>query len=216
MVKAIAGVASADVEGFVASLTQASVALGGIPARLEAARVHDVAFGKLVDAAKVRDAYHSRLPATGQNITEARELIAHMITQFGGEPVPDPAPLVTVPAQSAPEAVTESESESVEPEQAVSVGAESDSASDPAAPEQAVSVEAESESASDPTAPEQAVSAQADSESASEPAAPESAALEQAVTDHAPDLNLNPDPDPDPDPVTVSLPGPRTGQTADG
>jgi hypothetical protein len=152
VVKAIAGVATADVEGFVAGLTRASVALGGIPARLEAARVHDVAFGKLVDAAKVRDAYHSRLPATEQNIAEARELIAHIITQFGGEPVPDPEPinLVTVPAQAVPEAASES-----------------------AAPEQTVS---------DP------------------------ASLEQAT----------PDPDPDPDPVTVSLPGPRTGQTADG
>jgi hypothetical protein len=157
VVKAIAGIAVADVEGFVASLTQASVALGGIPARLEAARVHDVAFGKLVDAAKVRDAYHARLPATEQNIAEARELIAHMITQFGGEPVPDPEPIsvVTVPAQGGPESVVE-----------------------PAVPEQVV--------------PEQA--------------APDSASVEQST----------PDPDPDPDPVTVSLPGPRTGQTADG
>lgn len=167
MVKAIAGVAVADVEGFVASLTQASVALGGIPARLEAARVHDVAFGKLVDANKVRDAYHARLPATEHNIAEARELIAHIISQFGGEPVPDPEPinLVAVPAQGGPESV----SEPVVPEQAVS---------GQAVPEQAV--------------PEQVV--------------PDSASPEQSI----------PDPEPDPDPVTVSLPGPRTGQTADG
>lgn len=189
MVIAIAGVATADVEAFVAGLTQASVALGGIPARLEAARVHDVAFGKLVDAAKVRDAYHSRLPATEHNIAEARELIAHIIAQFGGAPVPDPEPItvVAVPAQAAagPEPETETEPES-------------------AAPEQAVSAQAEPESA----APEQT--------------APESAAPEQAVSDSvsaeqaAPDSDLDPEPNPDPDPVTVSLPGPRTGQTADG
>jgi hypothetical protein len=86
----IEGVAPAVVEGFLTSLTQASAALAAIPARLEAARVHDTAFGKLVDAAKVRDAYHERLPATGQNITEACELIAHFTAQFTGAPEQTP------------------------------------------------------------------------------------------------------------------------------
>ena len=102
MVVSIEGVAAADVEGFLASLTQASETLGAIPARLEAARVHDTAFGKLVDAAKVRDAYHQRLPATEQNIAEACELIRHLVTQFGGTP----GPVATLEAPSTDEPIS--------------------------------------------------------------------------------------------------------------
>lgn len=110
MVIAIEGVAPLAIEGFLTSLSQASEALGAIPARLEAARVHDTAFGKLVDAAKVRDAYHERLPATEQNIAEARELIGHLINQFNG--VPEPAPAVEPEPQPEPVIAADAEPDS--------------------------------------------------------------------------------------------------------
>ncbi|HEV2635327.1 MAG TPA: hypothetical protein VGX23_09295 [Actinocrinis sp.] len=94
----IEGVVPDAVPGFLAGLAQASETLAGIPARLEAARVHDAAFGKLIDAAKVREAYHQRLPATEVNITEARELIDHFLAQFGGKPLAAAA-AATVPGQ---------------------------------------------------------------------------------------------------------------------
>ncbi len=40
------------------------------------------AFGKLIDAAKVRDAYHDRLPATQVNLTEAREVAESFVAEF--------------------------------------------------------------------------------------------------------------------------------------
>jgi hypothetical protein len=86
----IDGVPQHSVPGFLAGLAQASETLGAVPARLEAGRVHDVAFGKLIDAAKVRDAYHQRLPATAENIAEARLLIDHFIAEFGGTPILTP------------------------------------------------------------------------------------------------------------------------------
>ena len=99
MAAQIEGVEAQAVPGFLASLAKASEALAAIPARLEAARVHDAAFGKLIDAAKVRDAYHQRLPATEHNIAEARALIGHYITQFGGT-----APPVETVSSAGPDA----------------------------------------------------------------------------------------------------------------
>ena len=97
----IEGVAHDAVPGFLAGLAQASERLGAIPARLEAARVHDAAFGKLFDAAKVRDAYHQRLPATEENITEARQLINHFLGEFGGTPLELPPEAVAAAAAGA-------------------------------------------------------------------------------------------------------------------
>lgn len=76
------GVEPAAVAGFISALNTASERLGGIAGRLEAARVHDAAFGKLVDAEKVRDAYHRRLPATEHNLAEARAVIDHFLGEF--------------------------------------------------------------------------------------------------------------------------------------
>ena len=76
------GVDPAAVSAFVAALDAARKTLLEVPARLEAARVHDDAFGKLIDAHKVRDAYHERLPATERNIGEACEIIDHLTGEF--------------------------------------------------------------------------------------------------------------------------------------
>ncbi|HEV3170148.1 MAG TPA: hypothetical protein VGZ32_07400 [Actinocrinis sp.] len=80
------GVDPAAVSAFVAALDAARTTLLEVPTRLEAARVHDDAFGKLIDAHKVRDAYHERLPATERNITEACEVIEHLTGEFAAVP----------------------------------------------------------------------------------------------------------------------------------
>jgi hypothetical protein len=80
--RALAGVESSAVAEFLSALRSASERLGGIAGQLEAARVHDEAFGKLIDAAKVRDAYHERLPATDHNLAEARDVIEHFLAEF--------------------------------------------------------------------------------------------------------------------------------------
>jgi uncharacterized membrane protein len=80
--RALAGVESSAVAGFLSALRSASEQLGGITQHLEAARVHDEAFGKLIDAGKVRDAYHERLPATEHNLAEARDVIEHFLAEF--------------------------------------------------------------------------------------------------------------------------------------
>jgi hypothetical protein len=49
---------------------------------LDAGTVHEHAFGKLVDAAAVRDAYHDRLPATKVNLAEAREVAESFTAEF--------------------------------------------------------------------------------------------------------------------------------------
>jgi hypothetical protein len=82
VIRALAGVDSAAVAAFIEALTSAYERLGGISAHLEAARVHDEAFGKLIDADKVRDAYHARLPATEHNIAEAQAVIDHFLAEF--------------------------------------------------------------------------------------------------------------------------------------
>jgi hypothetical protein len=91
-VRTLPGVEPAAVTTFVEALTSAAERLGGVAASLEAARVHDEAFGKLIDAAKVRDAYHKRLPATEHNLGEARAVIEHLLTEFTADASPMPAP----------------------------------------------------------------------------------------------------------------------------
>lgn len=69
-------------------------ALGGLEAgfsdfsaKLEAATVHEHAFGKLIDASKVREAYHDRLPATKLNLSEAGDVARDFLREFAA-PVP--------------------------------------------------------------------------------------------------------------------------------
>ncbi|MFL6116459.1 MAG: hypothetical protein ACJ786_34640 [Catenulispora sp.] len=71
-----------------AALQAAAAALREVPAKLEGARVHDFAFGKLFEAAEVRDAYHNRLPETEKDIAEACEVIGHFVSGLrGGHPI---------------------------------------------------------------------------------------------------------------------------------
>lgn len=82
---------------FVAALRAASAALADVPSKLEGARVHDAAFGKLFEAAEVRDAYHQRLPETEKDIAEAQEVIGHFVAGLeGGHPI-GPRVLPAVP-----------------------------------------------------------------------------------------------------------------------
>jgi len=76
------------VSAFVAALAAARTTLDAIPQRLEAARVHDEAFGKLIDAHKVCDAYHDRLPATEHNIDEACSILDQLTAEFAALPAP--------------------------------------------------------------------------------------------------------------------------------
>ncbi|GAA1977338.1 hypothetical protein [Catenulispora subtropica] len=74
----------AATEMFVAALRTARAALCEVPGKLEGARVHDDAFGKLFEATEVRDAYHNRLPETEKDITEACEVIDHFVHGLAG------------------------------------------------------------------------------------------------------------------------------------
>jgi hypothetical protein len=83
-------------------------ALGGLDAgfaafagQLETGAVHEHAFGKLIDAAKVRDAYHERLPATRVNLAEAGEVARSLLAEFAGLPAAD-APVPAQDAQAEP------------------------------------------------------------------------------------------------------------------
>jgi len=78
-------------DGLVRALADALGALeagfAGFAERLEEGGVHEHAFGKLIDAAKVRDAYHDRLPATKVNLTDAVEVARSFLTEFAA-PIP--------------------------------------------------------------------------------------------------------------------------------
>jgi hypothetical protein len=108
------------VDAFVAALRAAEAALREVPGKLEGARVHDFAFGKMFEATEVRDAYHNRLPETEKDIAEACDVIEHFVTGLAGghaigarpgapeppEPpgwTPDSFPWRAVPRQKGPE-----------------------------------------------------------------------------------------------------------------
>lgn len=83
---------------FAAALRTAEASLREVPGKLEGARVHDFAFGKMFEATEVRDAYHKRLPETEKDIVEACDVIDHFIAGLrAGHPIganpagPDPA-----------------------------------------------------------------------------------------------------------------------------
>lgn len=79
-----------DLPGVEPSLVRALVdALAALDAscdefadHLDAGGVHEHAFGKLVDASKVRDAYHERLPAMKVNLGEARDVARSFTAEF--------------------------------------------------------------------------------------------------------------------------------------
>jgi hypothetical protein len=72
------------VRALVESLDALVAGCADFSAKLTAGSVHEHAFGKLIDAAKVCDAYHDRLPATQGNLTEAREVAEAFVVEFAG------------------------------------------------------------------------------------------------------------------------------------
>jgi hypothetical protein len=64
------------------ALEEAAQCFAALPGVLEAARVHDEAFGRLIDAQRVRDAYHDRLPATETNLAAAHDCAAHLLVRL--------------------------------------------------------------------------------------------------------------------------------------
>lgn len=82
LVRVLPGVESGLVQGLVDALEGVRSACVTFGEQLAAAGVHEHAFGKLIDAAKVRDAYHDRLPATQGNLTEAREVAESFVAEF--------------------------------------------------------------------------------------------------------------------------------------
>jgi hypothetical protein len=78
------GEQNAAAKTFADALRTGAAALAEVPALLEGARVHEAAFGKLFEAAEVRDAYHQRLPETEQDIVEALEVIEHFVVGLTG------------------------------------------------------------------------------------------------------------------------------------
>ena len=84
LVRDLPGVAPELVRALVESLDALVASCADFSAKLAAGSVHEHAFGKLIDAAKVCDAYHDRLPATQGNLTEAREVAEAFVVEFTG------------------------------------------------------------------------------------------------------------------------------------
>jgi hypothetical protein len=92
---------------FADALRTMAASLDELPGKLEGVRVHDYAFGKLFEAAEVRDAYHLRQPETMMDLAEATEVIVHFVAGLeGGHPIGPraagpPPPSATIPAQDS-------------------------------------------------------------------------------------------------------------------
>jgi hypothetical protein len=88
LVRDLPGVAPELVRALVEAFDALTEKCTDLSGRLEAGAVHEHAFGKLIDATKVCDAYHDRLPATKANLAEAREVAAAFLAEFVAPPVP--------------------------------------------------------------------------------------------------------------------------------
>ena len=86
--RVLPGVEPALLAALVEALGGIDRACGGFAEQLEHGGVHEHAFGKLVDAAKVRDAYHDRLPKTKENMEEARGVARDFLGEFVVSGVP--------------------------------------------------------------------------------------------------------------------------------
>ena len=84
LVRDLPGVAPELARGLVQALDALVAGCADFSAKLTAGSVHEHAFGKLIDAAKVCDAYHERLPATQGNLAEAREVAESFVAEFAG------------------------------------------------------------------------------------------------------------------------------------
>ena len=87
LVRDLPGVEAPLVRALLDALGALEAGFSGFSERLGAGGVHEHAFGKLVDAAKVRDAYHDRLPATTLNLSEAGDVARSLIREFAA-PIP--------------------------------------------------------------------------------------------------------------------------------
>ncbi len=81
-VRVLPGVAPELVRALADALAGVERGCAAVAERLEAAPVHEHAFGKLVDAAKVRDAYHDRLPKAKENLAEAGAVAREFLVEF--------------------------------------------------------------------------------------------------------------------------------------
>jgi hypothetical protein len=90
LVRDLPGVRPELVRGLVEALGAMRSSCLDFADRLGAGTVHEHAFGKLIDASKVCDAYHDRLPATQTNLSEAREVAESFITEFSAPSLPAP------------------------------------------------------------------------------------------------------------------------------
>jgi hypothetical protein len=86
-VRRLPGVAPELVEALVRSLADIDARCAALAERLETGAVHEHAFGKLVDAAKVRDAYHDRLPKARENLAEAATVAREFLAEFSASPI---------------------------------------------------------------------------------------------------------------------------------
>jgi hypothetical protein len=87
LVRDLPGVDGALVSALVEALGALEAGFAEFAGHLEAGGVHEHAFGKLIDAAKVRDAYHDRLPATKLNLSDAGEVARTFLNEFAA-PIP--------------------------------------------------------------------------------------------------------------------------------
>jgi hypothetical protein len=116
VVRVLPGVPPVLVRTLVDGLVALDAGFAAFAARLEAGTVHEHAFGKLIDAAKVRDAYHDRLPATRVNLTEAAAVARSFIAEFAA---PDAPSVPVVPASQHARTAPDARAEQAEPEPSV-------------------------------------------------------------------------------------------------
>jgi hypothetical protein len=116
VVRVLPGVPPELVRTLVDGLVALDAGFAAFSARLEAGTVHEHAFGKLIDAAKVRDAYHDRLPATRVNLTEAAEVARSFIAEFAAQDTPSVPDAPSLPDTPS---VPDAPSEQAEPEPSV-------------------------------------------------------------------------------------------------
>jgi hypothetical protein len=95
-VRQLPGVAPELVEALARALADVDARCAAFAGRLEAAAVHEHAFGKLIDAAKVCDAYHERLPKALENLAEAAAVAREFLAEFA-------EPAAAVPPQREPQ-----------------------------------------------------------------------------------------------------------------
>lgn len=76
------GVAPDRVRALADALAEVDRRCAAFAARLEGASVPEHAFGKLIDAGKVRDAYHDRLPKARENLAEAGAVAREFLAEF--------------------------------------------------------------------------------------------------------------------------------------